>query len=241
LEPDGSLVTFEVIIGHRPRNHLMDLGVLTVRTACAPSSDKQVLRNALRWEDDVKASRKIGTLFVVCTLALGGTMAVTLSAGARGREAKAMLRDANGAVVGVVHLSVEADGKILVRASASGLAPGFHGFHIHSVGSCDAAGGFLSAGGHFNPGGATHPTHAGDQPVLLVNTDGTAVARFQTDRYTVDQLFDADGSAFIVHAASDNYANIPTRYSAGGVPGPDAATLATGDAGGRSACGVITP
>jgi Cu-Zn family superoxide dismutase len=186
----------------------------------------------------MKASRKIGTLFVVCALALGGTMAVTLSAGARGRDARAMLRDANGVIVGVVHLSGEADGKILVRASASGLAPGFHGFHIHSVGICDAAGGFLSAGGHFNPGGATHPTHAGDQPVLLVNADGTAVARFETDRYTVDQLFDADGSAFIVHAATDNYANIPTRYSP---TGPDATTLATGDAGGRSACGIVTP
>jgi Cu-Zn family superoxide dismutase len=189
----------------------------------------------------MKASRKIGTLLVVSALVLGATMAVTMSAGARGREAKAMLRDAIGAVAGVVHLSAEANGKILVRVSASGLAAGFHGFHIHTVGICDAAGGFVSAGGHFNPGGATHAAHAGDQPVLLVNADGTAVARFETDRYTVDQLFDADGSAFIVHAAADNYANIPTRYSAAGVPGPDAATLATGDAGARSACGVITP
>lgn len=189
----------------------------------------------------MKASRKIGMLLVVCALALGTTMAITLSAGARGTEAKAMLRDAGGSVVGVVHLSAEADGKILVRVSASGLAPGFHGFHIHTVGLCDATGGFVSAGGHFNPASVSHAAHAGDQPVLLVNADGTAVARFETDRYTIDQLFDADGSAFIVHAAADNYANIPTRYSAAGVPGPDAATLATGDSGARSACGVITP
>jgi Cu-Zn family superoxide dismutase len=187
----------------------------------------------------MKASRKIGALLIVCALAFGATMAVTVSAGAGGREAKAVLRDATGAVVGVVHLSAEADGKVLVRVSVSGLAAGFHGFHIHTVGICGAAGGFVSAGGHFNPGSATHPTHAGDQPVLLVNADGTAVARFETDRYTIDQLFDADRSAFIVHAAADNYANIPARYSAAGVPGPDAATLATGDAGGRSACGLI--
>lgn len=189
----------------------------------------------------MNASRKIGTLVVVCALALGATMAVTLSAGAGGREAKAMLRDANGAVVGVVHLSAEANGKIVVRVSASGLAAGFHGFHIHTIGICDAAGGFVSAGGHFNPGAVTHAAHAGDQPVLLVNADGTALARFATDRYTIDQLFDADGSAFIVHAAADNYANIPIRYSAAGVPGPDVATLSTGDAGGRSACGKIKP
>jgi Cu-Zn family superoxide dismutase len=74
-----------------------------------------------------------------------------------------------------------------------------------------------------------------------VNGDGTAELRFASDRYTIDDLFDADGSAFIVHSGADNYANIPTRYSAAGIPGPDAATLATGDAGARSACGVILP
>jgi Cu-Zn family superoxide dismutase len=70
-------------------------------------------------------------------------------------------------------------------------------------------------------------------PVLLVNTDGTGEGRFVSDRYG---LADIVGRALIVHAGPDNYANIPTRYAAGG---PDAATLATGDAGGRAACGVI--
>jgi len=181
----------------------------------------------------MKAPRRIGTLLVVCALALGATMVVTLSAGAGGQEAKARLRNTSGTVVGVVHLSTEADGKILVRVSTSGLAPGFHGFHIHTAGICDAAGGFVSAGGHFNPGDATHPSHAGDQPVLLVNADGTAWVRFATDRYELADLFDADGSAFIVHASPDNYANV-TRYGT-----PDSTTLATGDAGSRVACGVI--
>ena len=53
----------------------------------------------------------------------------------------------------------------------------------------------------------------------------------------MNDLFDADGSAVIVHAGPDNYANIPTRYTG---PVPDATTLATGDAGGRVACGVVT-
>jgi len=132
-----------------------------------------------------------------------------------------------------------------VRAVVSGLTPGFHGFHIHATGTCDPSipagqtSPFTSAGGHFNPTGATHGSHAGDQPVLLVNADGTATARFATDRFGVESLFDADGSAFIVHAAPDNYANIASRYSAAGVPGPDAATLTTGDAGARVFCGVI--
>lgn len=65
---------------------------------------------------------------------------------------------------------------------------------------------------------------------------GLARAEFQTDSFTVDELLDADGSAVIIHAGPDNYANIPTRYS---TSGPDAVTLATGDAGARIACGVI--
>jgi Cu-Zn family superoxide dismutase len=78
-------------------------------------------------------------------------------------------------------------------------------------------------------------------PSLLVLADGTAQAQFASDRFAIDELFDADGSAIIVHAASDNFANIPTRYQSTteGVFGPDSATLATGDAGARVACGVV--
>jgi Cu-Zn family superoxide dismutase len=58
-----------------------------------------------------------------------------------------------------------------------------------------------------------------------------------TDRFTVADLFDEDGSAVIVHAGEDNFGNIPTdRYE----PDPDETTLNTGDAGGRAGCGVIT-
>jgi superoxide dismutase, Cu-Zn family len=52
----------------------------------------------------------------------------------------------------------------------------------------------------------------------------------------VEQLRDADGSAVILHANPDSYANIPTdRYD----PDPDATTRATGDASGRLACGAV--
>jgi Cu-Zn family superoxide dismutase len=73
-------------------------------------------------------------------------------------------------------------------------------------------------------------------PTLLVNADGTGDASFLTDRYTLNDLFDADGSAVIIHANPDNFANIPTdRYD----PDPDTTTLGTGDAGPRLACGAI--
>jgi superoxide dismutase, Cu-Zn family len=78
-------------------------------------------------------------------------------------------------------------------------------------------------------------------PSLLVNEDGTAQLQFATDRFSISDLFDADGSALVVHADRDNYANIPDRYiqEATGIPGPDADTLATGDSGERVACGII--
>ena len=186
----------------------------------------------------MKRSRKVWSLIAIGPLVAIATGALALSAGADTQAARATLRDASGNVVGVVKLSLT-DGKIGVKARVEGLPAGFHGFHIHSAGTCDASVGFASAGGHFNPTRATHGGHAGDQPVLLVNADGTAELRFTTDRYAVGDLFDAGGSAFIVHAGADNYANIPTRYSAAGVAGPDTTTLATGDAGARSACGVI--
>jgi superoxide dismutase, Cu-Zn family len=145
-------------------------------------------------------------------------------------DAKAIIRDANGNIVGSAEFDQKRNG-VEVEASVHNLPPGFHGFHIHSVGSCVPP--FTSAGGHLNPSGLNHPSHAGDMPVLLINEDGKGEIEFKTDRFTVADLFDADGSALIIHANPDNYANV-TRYGT-----PDASTLATGDAGGRIACGVI--
>jgi superoxide dismutase, Cu-Zn family len=174
---------------------------------------------------------------------MGLTVAVVPASAAAyddSRGATASVRDVNGVSLGTVVLQ-SSGGKIVVAGRLSGLTAGFHGFHIHTTGLCDPAGTvpFASAGGHLNPGGTGHGTHAGDLPLLKVAADGKTSTVTETDTVTFAQIFDADGSAIIIHAAPDNYANIPTRYSAAGVPGPDAATLATGDAGGRVACGVI--
>ena len=152
-------------------------------------------------------------------------------------EAQATMMDASANVVGTITFATGAHGKVEVRVKVSGFAPGFHGMHIHTIGTCTAPD-FTSAGGHFNPTSASHPNHAADGPVILVNADGNGWARFRTDRYSIQDLFDADGSAVIVHANPDNYANIPVdRYD----PDPDTTTLATGDAGARVACGVVQP
>jgi superoxide dismutase, Cu-Zn family len=171
-------------------------------------------------------------------MTLGGT-----SATAHGDKdaARAVVRDRNGQRVAVVTLFHTSPGKVTVQLRARRLPPGFHGFHVHTVGVCDPATGFTSAGGHFNPTGAPHDDHAGDLPVLLVNADGTAQATVSTDRFSISQLLDADGSAMVVHAAADNYANIPTRYHShdANVFGPDPTTLSAGDSGDRIACGRI--
>jgi Cu-Zn family superoxide dismutase len=152
-----------------------------------------------------------------------------------------VLHNVAGDSVGRVTLR-QLDEVVLVRAWVRSMTPGFHGFHVHTIGLCEAhaaAGPFTTAGGHFTGGATTHGDHAGDMPSLLVTQAGRAYLEFVTDRFTLADLRDADGSAVMVHEGRDNFANIPTRYLSNGVPGPDATTLATGDAGSRAACGVV--
>ncbi|RYP82213.1 superoxide dismutase family protein [Nocardioides guangzhouensis] len=189
-------------------------------------------------------------------LALGGALAATGAAGGAGGAGgtghdshhghhkgveRVVLQGVDGKDIGWITLRQSHD-LVTVRGWVRGLTPGFHGFHIHEVGVCDAkapAGPFATAGGHYQGGHANHGDHAGDLPSLLVTDEGRASTQFVTDRFTLADLRDADGSAVMVHGGRDNFANIPPRYLSGGVPGPDMATLMTGDAGARAACGVI--
>lgn len=191
-------------------------------------------------------SRKTGRRSTIAALTLAATVlgASALSGGvlAQGadptskRIARATLVNAAGETIG--NARFERRGKsraVRVTVSVRKLSPGFHGFHVHTVGTCEAPT-FMSAGPHLNPASASHADHAGDMPPLLVTSGGKAEARFTTDRFSLTQLRDADGSAVIVHAFPDNAANIPTdRYE----PDPDAMTLATGDSGARVACGPV--
>ncbi len=159
--------------------------------------------------------------------------------------ATATLRDAGGTDVGDVRLLPEDDG-LRVVVDVSGLEPGFHAFHVHTTGLCepessppddpDRTGPFLSAGGHLGADDAPHGAHDGDLPSLHVLADGTGRLETVTDALTEDDLLDDDGSAVMVHAGRDNFANVPERYAP---QGPDQETLDTGDAGGRVACGVL--
>ena len=153
------------------------------------------------------------------------------------------MSDADGADVGTVTLS-PTDGGVRVDADLQNLEPGFHGFHIHDVGLCEADapdGPFTTATGHLVGDGGTHGDHDGDMPSLYVTDDGNASLTATLSTFTVEELTEGDGAAFMVHAGPDNFANIPDRYSSADAdePGPDEATTKTGDAGARAACGVI--
>ena len=141
---------------------------------------------------------------------------------------------------------------ITVKTVAAGqLAPGFHGMHIHAVGKCEpnsvapaggAPGDFLSAGAHFQVAGHTSHPASGDLTSLQVRADGTALLETTTDAFTAADLLAGAKTAIIIHEKADNFANIPPeRYQQiNGTPPPDETTMATGDAGKRVACGVIS-
>jgi Cu-Zn family superoxide dismutase len=168
---------------------------------------------------------------VVAAISISGQAAAR---GGRNDKAEVRLRNAAGEEIGKVKFKQERDG-VSVDVDVHGLTPGFHGFHVHAVGSCVGPD-FVSAGGHFNMPGHNHPMHSGDMVSVLVNPDGRGEASFTTGSFKVADLFDADGSAVILHAGPDNFGNIPVRYAPNG---PDATTLATGDSGGRTACGAV--
>jgi superoxide dismutase, Cu-Zn family len=162
-------------------------------------------------------------------------------------EVRGTFHDTDGKKRGTVTIEETDDGtRVSVRVSGFDKEfRGFHGFHVHAVGECDAdstnpanpaqRGPFLSAGGHLGADKADHGEHKGDLPSLYVSDDGDGRLVTVTDMFTPEDLLDKDGSAVMIHVGRDNFANIPERYD----PDADAMTLATGDAGGRAACAVV--
>ena len=150
-----------------------------------------------------------------------------VDASAVGLTATATLSSPDGADMGHVTL-IQGPRGVLIQARLTNVPEGWHGFHIHETGSCDPD--FSAAGDHYDPTGIGHGVlhegghHPGDTVNVYAHVDGTANA----DQYTVDatlgagvtSLFDADGSAIIVHEGPDSYGEAP-------------------GAGARIACGVI--
>jgi superoxide dismutase, Cu-Zn family len=136
--------------------------------------------------------------------------------------------------------------EVTVELKVKGLPDGKHAVHIHEVGACEPC---SAAGGHHDPGPAgqprpdtaqdvvpatdiNHPFHMGDLVNLDVS-DGVGTLKHTTNRITLApgrlSVFDADGSAIVVHTQPDTYCD-------------EESDLKKGCAGGaREACGVIRP
>ncbi len=146
--------------------------------------------------------------------------------------ATAVMIGASGQPVGMLRLE-QTSGGVRITGALAGLPAGTHGIHIHAVGKCDGPA-FTTAGGHYDLAGHKHGLenpagpHAGDMPNIVVAEGGSAVVDLTTPRVSLDgsagpTLFDADGSAVVIHAAADDQRTDPA-----------------GNAGARIACGVIT-
>jgi Cu-Zn family superoxide dismutase len=182
-------------------------------------------------------------------LILASLIALPVIAAADGLAAVADLKGCtNAAIAGTARLeeqvTLEGVKEVTVELEVKGLLDGKHAVHIHEVGACEPC---SAAGGHHDPGPAgqsrpdsavdtvpatdiNHPFHMGD----LVNLDvenGVGTFQHTTSRITLApgrlSVFDADGSAIVVHTQPDTYCDQESE-------------LKKGCAGGtREACGVI--
>jgi Cu-Zn family superoxide dismutase len=155
------------------------------------------------------------------------------SAGPAARPvARAMLKTADGADAGTV-TAYRGPLGLLFRIEGRNWPAGWHATHLHAVGRCDTPD-FTSAGGHVN--------HAQARPHGLLNTDGGPDlgdlqnvfahhdGAVHAEVYLSgaglgmrgQDLLDADGLSFLVHANPDDHVTQPI-----------------GGAGARIACGVF--
>jgi len=144
---------------------------------------------------------------------------------------EASLVTADGASAGTARL-LESGTDMNVAVTLTGISPGTHGVHLHTTGSCQAPD-FTSAGGHLNPTSREHGfenpqgSHLGDLPNAMLDASGSGSVSFTLQgsrEELISQLFDADGTAVVVHATADDYQTDPS-----------------GNSGGRVACGVLVP
>lgn len=124
---------------------------------------------------------------------------------------------------------------VLLEVKVSGLTPGKHGMHFHTVGDCSDHKKFMTAKGHIMPSGKPHGylnfdggPHEGNLPNLIVHEDGTAHVELYTEMLSLKgegglpALYDGDGSTLIIHVNEDDHKSQPI-----------------GGSGARVACGVI--
>ena len=176
----------------------------------------------------------------ICAVALAAAPFQALRAGADiagdGIKGTVELREVDAQTAGGHDMKFMTGMKaVQITVTVTGLKPGAHGLHLHAIGKCEAPA-FTAAGGHFDPGPAgqpdpdtNHPFHMGDLPNLVADASGKATMTAVTNRVTLADgplsVFDADGTAIIIHANPDQGVTAETKAGLSGGP--------------RVACGVI--
>ena len=149
--------------------------------------------------------------------------------------ATAALKTADGSDAGVV-TAFEGPLGLILRVEGKGWPAGWHGVHLHAVGTCEGPG-FTTAGGHVNHAENARPhgllnksggPDLGDLQNVHAAADGSAIADVYLAWEGLDakesDFIDANGLSFLVHANADDYVSQPI-----------------GGAGARIACGVFAP
>lgn len=140
---------------------------------------------------------------------------------------------ADGSVAGTVRIFQQPAG-LLLRVDATGLPPGRLGVHVHETGRCDPPG-FTTAGAHWNPTARQHGHrnpqgyHLGDLGNVGIGADGRLIAGLLVPGASLwavaggrPALRDANGSALVIHARTD-----------------DEITDPSGNSGDRIACAIL--
>ncbi len=144
--------------------------------------------------------------------------------------ATATLVHSDGTPAGMARI-VAPGGHAMIVVELTGIPAGPHGLHLHMTGKCEGPA-FTSAGGHLNPAGKQHGmdnpagSHLGDLPNVTADAQGKVSAKIHyggDPAALAAALFDADGSALVLHAGPDDYKTDPA-----------------GQSGARIACGVLT-
>lgn len=151
------------------------------------------------------------------------------------KSAVAIISNDANRINGVIRFSVLADDQTtsgcVVDGVIDGLAPGFHGIHIHESG--DITRGCESLGKHYNPRNTRHGSpdnaidqrHAGDLGNVEADSSGRATFRFTDKIITVPEII---GRSIVVTENADDFGQTNTEQS-----------LTDGNSGTRLACGII--
>jgi Cu-Zn family superoxide dismutase len=158
--------------------------------------------------------------------------AASPTAGAPAAPVVVVLLNAKGRESGTATFAEGLD-DVAITVTVKGMEAGEHGIHVHETGVCDATTTprFFSAGRHFNPDRAKHggpppaaDGHAGDLGNITIDDNRGGELSLTSDRFTLADLQDGDGSALIIHQDPD-----------------DLKTNPEGNSGPRTLCGIIFP